>query len=197
MHPCGLSRTTISKKSSFSADNEKESPIVTSELLGRFLFKSSSNLSSISQANVFPTLSAKYFVCQSPALAKKSKAIKLPDVICDKNDVEFHYETNTKANFITEIKVIGKLKTLTNKSIANKKIKLDDHIIFIENADPGYDFIFSYKIKGLVTKYGGANSHMAIRCAELNLPSLIGVGERNFNKMIGYKSLSLDWSRIS
>ena len=33
---------------------------------------------------------------------------------------------------------------------------------------------------------------MAIRCAELNLPSLIGVGERNFNKRIGYKSLGID-----
>ena len=65
-------------------------------------------------------------------------------------------------------------------------------IIMIDSADPGFDWIFNCKIVGLITKFGGTNSHMAIRCAELNLPSLIGVGERNFNKMIGYKSLSLD-----
>ena len=33
-------------------------------------------------------------------------------------------------------------------------------------------------LKGLITKYGGLNFHMAIRCAELNIPSLIGVGEK-------------------
>ena len=27
----------------------------------------------------------------------------------------------------------------------------------IENADPGYDYIFNYSIKGLITKYGGSN----------------------------------------
>ena len=47
----------------------------------------------------------------------------------------------------------------------------------IESADPGYDWIFTHDIKGLITKYGGAASHMAIRCAEFNLPAAIGSGE--------------------
>ena len=37
-------------------------------------------------------------------------------------------------------------------------------IVLIENADPGYDWIFSKNIKGLITKNGGINSHMSIRC---------------------------------
>ena len=53
-----------------------------------------------------------------------------------------------------------------------------DKIVLIENADPGFDFLFSYKIKGLITKYGGANSHMAIRCMELGLPAIIGSGDK-------------------
>ena len=53
----------------------------------------------------------------------------------------------------------------------------------IENADPGYDWIFSKKIKALVTKYGGVNSHMSIRCEELNLPAVIGIGEENYEKI--------------
>ena len=60
-------------------------------------------------------------------------------------------------------------------------------VICIENADPGFDYLFNKKIHGLITKYGGLNSHMAIRCAELNLPALIGVGEKNYNEIIKVK----------
>ena len=41
-------------------------------------------------------------------------------------------------------------------------------------------FLFSYRIRGLITKYGGINSHMAIRCNELNIPAAIGVGDKIF-----------------
>ena len=55
---------------------------------------------------------------------------------------------------------------------------IDGCIVLIESADPGFDWIFSHAITGLVTKYGGANSHMAVRCAEFGLPAAIGCGER-------------------
>ena len=50
----------------------------------------------------------------------------------------------------------------------------------IENADPGFDWIFSQNILALITKYGGANSHMAIRCNEFGIPAAIGCGEQRF-----------------
>ena len=62
----------------------------------------------------------------------------------------------------------------------------------IDNADPGYDFLFNKNIKGLITKFGGINSHMAIRCSELNIPSLIGVGEKNYKKILKYKNLNIN-----
>ena len=62
----------------------------------------------------------------------------------------------------------------------------------IENADPGYDFVFNFEIKGLITRFGGANSHMAIRCAELNIPALIGVGEKNFMKISNSNFIEID-----
>ena len=37
--------------------------------------------------------------------------------------------------------------------------------------------IYSKNI-GLITKYSGANSHMAIRCAEFGIPAAIGCGEQ-------------------
>ena len=39
-----------------------------------------------------------------------SKAIKLPDVIVNKEDVFIHYETKTNTNFITEKNIFGKVK---------------------------------------------------------------------------------------
>ena len=65
-------------------------------------------------------------------------------------------------------------------------------IVLIPQADPGYDWLFSHKIKGLITKYGGANSHMAIRAAEIGLPSVIGVGEKIYEKLVMAKIVEID-----
>ena len=62
----------------------------------------------------------------------------------------------------------------------------------IKNADPGFDYVFNHDIKGLITEYGGANSHMAIRCLELNIPAAIGVGKFQFEKIIKSKKIILD-----
>ena len=62
----------------------------------------------------------------------------------------------------------------------------------IPSADPGYDWLFAHKIAGLVTTYGGANSHMAIRCAELDLPAAIGVGEDLYNSLKSMRQIFLD-----
>ena len=59
----------------------------------------------------------------------------------------------------------------------------------------GYDFIFNRNIKGLITKYGGANSHMAIRCLELKIPAIIGLGPKNFDHIKNKKILEFDLSK--
>ena len=65
----------------------------------------------------------------------------------------------------------------------------------IENADPGFDWIFSHKIKGLITKYGGSNSHMSIRCSEFSIPAAIGCGEKLFNNISRREKIFLDCSQ--
>ena len=70
--------------------------------------------------------------------------------------------------------------------------KLDNKIIHIENADPGYDWVFSRSILGLVTCYGGPNSHMAVRAAELRIPAVNGVGKELFERMINSQKLTID-----
>ena len=118
-----------------------------------------------------------------------TKKIVFPDFIASEKDIYFQKLSLTKGNFITSKRISGR-NIYLNNSINFKKIK--DKIVLIDNADPGYDFIFSHNIRGLVTKYGGANSHMAIRCLELSIPAVIGVGNSDFEKIKNSNFLELD-----
>ena len=117
-----------------------------------------------------------------------NKLVKLPTNILTSTDPFFFINSNTKGNFIGENKVTAKVVQLKN----NNNINLKNKIVLIESADPGYDFIFTRKISGLITKYGGVNSHMAIRCAELNIPAVIGIGEKNFQEIEVQQALNID-----
>jgi phosphoenolpyruvate-protein kinase (PTS system EI component) len=64
--------------------------------------------------------------------------------------------------------------------------------VLIENADPGFDWLFNLNIKGLITRFGGANSHMAIRCNELDIPAAIGVGDKIFYDLKNANHVLLD-----
>ena len=105
---------------------------------------------------------------------------KLPYLIVSNNDFFVSSILLSKPNFISDKNITGKIIFLDGKS---KNVNLKNKIAVIENADPGFDWIFSKGIKGLVTKFGGINSHMSIRCEELNMPAIIGFGEDNFTKL--------------
>ena len=102
-----------------------------------------------------------------------NKNMILPPIISSNDDFSFISYPYSKPNFITSKKLFSEL--LPIKKIDNLSI-LKEKIILLENADPGYDWIFSYHPSGLITKYGGVASHMAIRCEELGLPAAIGCG---------------------
>ena len=116
--------------------------------------------------------------------AKLLNLIEFPEFIASEKDIYFYEQKSMKGNFITNKIVSGEiisLKEIKKYSLLNNKI------VLIENADPGYDFIFSYKIKGLITQYGGSNSHMSIRCLELGIPAIIGIGKKDY-KLISTKN---------
>ncbi|MDC0859204.1 PEP-utilizing enzyme [Candidatus Pelagibacter sp.] len=117
-----------------------------------------------------------------------NKNILLPDVVRTGKDLYVQHKKFEKISYISNKKTMSKI-FVYNKTKLNNKYK---GVICIENADPGYDFLFNKKIHGLITKYGGLNSHMAIRCAELNLPALIGVGEKNYNEIIKHSTIDID-----
>ena len=118
-----------------------------------------------------------------------SRFVKLPSLISTYHDTNIIRVPFAKPSFITNKKVSGKLIFLKKFS---SNIKLQNKIVIIESADPGYDWIFSHEISGLITKYGGANSHMAIRCSEFRIPAAIGCGERLFSSILKSQSVEID-----
>ena len=116
---------------------------------------------------------------------------KLPQLITDSSySYVIPYQMNVP-NFITNILIIKN----TVKVNSHKSMNLKDKIVVIDSADPGYDWIFTKSIAGLITRYGGANSHMAIRCAELNIPAAIGCGEQFFKLLNDTNLLELNCSK--
>jgi glutamine kinase len=115
--------------------------------------------------------------------------IKLPYLICEPEDIYCFHSNDLEPNYITDKKNAG--TTMIIKPNIDKK-EIRGKIVFIENADPGFDWIFSQNIKGLITAYGGANSHMAIRAAELQIPAIIGCGPTLFENWSRAQKIEID-----
>ncbi|MCH5258156.1 MAG: phosphoenolpyruvate synthase [Lachnospiraceae bacterium] len=113
--------------------------------------------------------------------------LKLPSIIVKPEDIYSFYLLEEEPNYITQKNVTADIAALVQKDY-----DVEGKIVFIQAADPGYDFLFSKRIAGLITQFGGVNSHMAIRCAELGIPAVIGVGEKNFSEWSRYKRITLD-----
>lgn len=118
---------------------------------------------------------------------KLTKVIDLPSLIASKDDFFCFERHGMLPNFIGVDSVVADVA-----DIRNKDVELSGKIVVISQADPGYDWLFGHDISGLVTQYGGANSHMAIRSAEIGLPAAIGVGEKLYEQLIQAERLELD-----
>ncbi len=116
--------------------------------------------------------------------------IELPPLIFDQKDFVSFRVPDTQPNFITEKSIIAPLYSLEQGEVA--KDNLCGKIVRINAADPGYDWLFGYRIAGLITQYGGANSHMAIRAAEFGLPAAIGIGSEKYHSLDTAKRVDLD-----
>jgi len=118
---------------------------------------------------------------------EKTIQYSMPPVIMSPSDIYCFELPSGSPNYITMSNVAGSI--ITEGFNANS---VSGHIILIESADPGFDWVFSCGIVGIITVYGGANSHMAIRAGELNIPSIIGIGEKMFNRLKDAKMLHID-----
>lgn len=127
----------------------------------------------------------------------KNQQLVMPQLILSKDNIDFVEYFESRPNYITSKKVNGKLVEIYSSS---SSVSIDNKIVMIESADPGFDWIFTHKIVGVITKYGGAASHMAIRCSEFDLPAAIGVGH-DYDLIKEFDSITIDcsnkkWSNI-
>jgi len=123
---------------------------------------------------------------QGKARYRDTLALALPPLIARPEDVWGFESPKTAPNFITQ-------KALTAPvAKCEQRERLAGAIVCIHNADPGFDWLFAYPIVGLITAWGGANSHMAIRAGELGLPAVIGAGEDCYRRWSGAQRLHLD-----
>ena len=114
--------------------------------------------------------------------------ISLPSLLFNLQDLTLIANHTIVPNFITDEIVESKIINIKKQESTN----ITNKIVVIDNADPGYDWIFSYKIKGLITLYGGLASHMAIRCAEFNIPAAIGCGSLVYETVNTSEKILLD-----
>lgn len=130
---------------------------------------------------------AELLTIRKDAYLQKSQTI-LPNLITKTEDFNCVQAIDSRPNFITGKSVEADTAVLDDDA----RQSVDGKIVIIEKADPGYDWIFTQNIAGLVTKYGGVASHMAIRCAEFGIPAAIGCGDVKFNYAKEHSRLTLD-----
>ena len=119
------------------------------------------------------------------------KYIYKPDLIVDGSELYLDRSIECKPTYVGNKSIESQILFLDNEKKYDSK-NFKGKIICIENADPGYDFIFGFKISGLITMYGGSNSHMAIRCSELGIPAIIGVGPKTYSDLKNSITVHID-----
>jgi choline kinase len=127
---------------------------------------------------------------ENARLRRIAAAVELPPLLV--RDTEFYgfLYPNNQPNYVGSGAVIADAVDLAEHG--GDGLELSGKIVLIPQADPGYDWLFSQNIAGLITMYGGANSHMAIRAAEFGLPAAIGVGETLYSRISGAHVIALD-----
>ena len=115
--------------------------------------------------------------------------IELPPLVQQEDDFYCFERFASQPNFITTNKIDALIQKLDSEPT---KDDISGKLVLIPQADPGYDWLFGHGIGGLITKYGGANSHMAIRAAEIGLPAAIGVGEKLYEQIADMNRVELD-----
>lgn len=133
-----------------------------------------------------PEKALSYSIQQGKMRYAETLRVSLPPLISSPDDVWAFEWPETSPNFITQKDVTAPVVSSHDRS------HLSGAIVAIPNADPGFDWLFAMPIAGLITAWGGANSHMAIRAGELGLPAVIGAGEVFYNQWSKAEILHID-----
>ncbi|MEZ5659093.1 MAG: PEP-utilizing enzyme [Burkholderiaceae bacterium] len=130
-------------------------------------------------------------VSQARSRHETAQRVRLPPLIADPQDIYVAPVFRSLPNLFGRGVVRGRVRAL--QAADDWSVDLRGRIVCIESADPGFDWIFSAGIEALVTQFGGANSHMAIRCMELNVPAAIGCGEQLYARIVEAGGVELNF----
>ena len=121
--------------------------------------------------------------------------IKMPLLISALTDVRASTDPALRPTFQAggHVRVSAPLRLFGRHTEAH--VIAEGTVVLIDAADPGYDWIFQYSLAALVTCYGGPHSHMAVRCAELNVPCVLGCGETVFSALREATHITIDFEQ--
>ncbi|MGB0909675.1 MAG: PEP/pyruvate-binding domain-containing protein [Nitrospirales bacterium] len=118
-----------------------------------------------------------------------TRSIQLPFLIRDPQEIDVFEVKESIPNFITSKSVTAPILEIDT---VQPDSRLMGKLAIIPSADPGYDWVFRHQIAGLITQFGGAASHMAIRAAEFGIPAAIGCGELIYQRIVHARMVLLD-----
>ena len=119
-----------------------------------------------------------------------ASASVLPNVLLSSSQLDAFTALHELPNFVGSNQVVA-MSTYLDPSESGSLPDLKGKIVLIKSADPGFDWVFSAGISGLITEFGGANSHMSIRAAEFGIPGAIGVGTALFQELRRFRAIQL------
>ena len=117
-------------------------------------------------------------------------AFRLGHIVFGVQDLYVATLNRSVPNFVGLGSTSGQIVQLEANTPTSVNIK--GRLVCIENADPGFDWIFTKSPSALITRFGGANSHMAVRCAEFGLPAAVGCGDQLYHRVVQAGSVELN-----
>jgi len=121
------------------------------------------------------------------------RLVAMPSVVRGVSDLVYPLDHAPRPTFITQKRVQAEILHVCDPR-AIEPGSVMGRIVLLEAADPGFDWVFAHRPAGLITRYGGAGSHMAIRCGEFGVPGAIGCGESAFKRLVTMNKALLDCS---
>jgi hypothetical protein len=118
---------------------------------------------------------------------RATSGLSLPPLLLSAEDVWSFHHPRSLPNYVTRGVALGPVR-----GVDSPRSDLAGGVLFLPCADPGYDWVFTTGIAAFVTMFGGANSHMAIRARELNLPAAVGVGEPCYRRLGKARAVRVD-----